>query len=120
MPIIDGSIHRVHSPALVSVIFKDMMKFKNVLFFLLISLIIVVICVSASLVTVTRQCVIDINQEIKKQEKFDDEAMHLRLEIQTLTEHSRIMDLSKRKLDMHQPDPTSEEVVVNLSPEGQH
>jgi cell division protein FtsL len=40
------------------------------------------------------------------------------LEQQTLSELSRVADEAGRKMGMHQPDVTTEEVVINLSGSG--
>jgi cell division protein FtsL len=66
----------------------------------------------------TRKTVTEYTAEVTRHDALDQEYQHLRLEQQTLSELSRVADEAGRKMGMHQPDVTTEEVVINLSGSG--
>lgn len=112
MSIINGSKNKNGDHYLHVEIVRDV--WNNIFFFLLLLIMLVAACLTVYQVQETRNSVIKLNKEFSKQDSLDIEYMHLRLEQQTLAEHSRITDVAKDKLKMQIPS-TEQEVVINMN-----
>ncbi len=111
--IVQGSRSQDQHPGLLSIVFFDCVR--HLFFFVLLIAIIVVAFGIINQVQTTRNTVTELNKEFKTHDALEQEFMHLRLEQQTLAEHSRISDVAEQKIKMHQPDGDGEQKVIDLT-----
>ena len=102
--------------SLTGIVVRDCLR--NSFFFILLTVCIVEACMIITQVQETRKTVTEYTAEVTRHDVLDQEYQHLRLEQQTLSELSRVADEAGQKMGMHQPDVTTEEVVINLSGSG--
>lgn len=59
----------------------------------------------------TRLLTITLNQLLDERDKLDIEWRHLLLEQNALSEHSRVSDIARGKLEMARPSPLKEQII---------
>ncbi|MFC3913322.1 cell division protein FtsL [Pseudaeromonas sharmana] len=59
----------------------------------------------------TRLLTISLNQLLDERDKLDIEWRHLLLEQNALSEHSRVSDIARSKLEMARPSPLKEQII---------